>query len=293
METVFKPSQRTGVLFHGLLAFASFTLAVLAGARAALSPVGQSPAIYLLLVIIFLALFIFLAHQIYTLLSMRYTLSSSALDLRWGFRHELIPLAAIDWIYPVSDFDTPLPLPKLRLPGLISGRMEIKGLGPTVFAAAEANNLILVSSGERHFVISPENAGAFMSAYESAKADPARQDLKPVSESFRSLWRELKQDNHARRLLLLGAASAVILWVAALALSSLYPTVTWATLEIVPGSRLLILAVLGSFFWILNSNLGIFLHMQGTTERVMIYLLWVVTVLANLILTAALVIMAV
>jgi len=111
METEFLPPKRTGiwvllVLLLGAIAGIFYVLS--AASQAAQQTVFMAN---LLAAFVLIAVGIWLLLRLHTLLTTRYTLSRGGLELRWGLRREVIPMPEIEWIRPVSDFESKLPLP--------------------------------------------------------------------------------------------------------------------------------------------------------------------------------------
>ena len=107
-----------------------------------------------------------LLSRVYKLLTTRYMLGRGGLALRWGLRREVIPMPALNWIRPVTDFQTKLPLPLGALPGLIFGARKVLGLGVVEYAASDRRALLLVAASGRYFAISPRDPETFLSLYD-------------------------------------------------------------------------------------------------------------------------------
>lgn len=234
---------------------------------------------------------IFLIYRTFLLLTTRYRLTRSCLELHWGFQRERIPLDAIEWAHPVSDFDSPMPLPGFVLPWQYYGTRTIRGLGPVVFAATEKAEMVLIRAEDRHFVISPVSARAFAEKIEDFLNLGAEEPVEPLSQNPRTMLTEIFQEKIARRLLIAGLLSLLLLLAVVIAFSATRPSVTWITLEQVSSNRLLLLVLIGGLTWLSNTFLGAYFFLRSLLEKRWVFLLWGWSILICLILTTAAVFM--
>jgi hypothetical protein len=292
MEKEFLPPKRTGfwvllVLLLGVLA--AIIVLVIDASRTA-----QQLRFTLELVLAFMMLivWIWLLLRLHTLLTTRYTLSRRGLELRWGLRREVIPMPEIEWIRPVSDFKSKLPLPAFSFPGVYFGKKQVAGLGAVDFAATERHQFLLVACNGRYFVISPQEEQEFLDLFERLTELGSLESVISKSEGFGTLWHRVWSDSTTRRLILGGLAANAALLVLALALVRLQPNITWTTLETVPSQRLLLLPLLGLLTWLMDACAGAAFTLRGTLEKPMVYLLWGMPTILALLLAAAMLIMA-
>ena len=292
MDQVYEPPRRLSLLFNLSLGFlallGALALLFLGSGNAARDP--NLPL--LLLALPLLAVFLFLGHRAFLILTTRYLLDRSSLEIRWGFQREIIPLNLVEWAHPISDFDSPMPLPGFLLPWQYYGKRNIRGLGLVEFLATDKPNMVLIRAGKRHFVISPASAHAFAQEFEHVSALGAAEAMEPVSQNLRSMLGEIIQDGTAKKLLIAGFASVLLLLVVTIALSATRLNVTWITLERVPSNRLLLLTLVGVLAWLLNTLLGAYFYLQSLLEKRWIFLVWGWSVLVSLILALAAVFMS-
>jgi len=292
MEKEFFPPKRTGfwvllVLLLGIIAFF-----VILGIDASRTTQQPRFTFELLLALMMLIVWIWLVLRLHTLLTTRYTLSRSGLELRWGLRREVIPMPEIEWIRPVSDFKSKLPLPAFSLPGVYFGKKQVAGLGTVDFAATERRQFLLVACHGRYFVISPQEEHIFLDLFERLAELGSLESAIWISEGFGTLWHRVWSDSAARPLILGGLAANAALLVLAFALASLQPNVTWTTLETVPSQRLLLLPLLGLLAWLMDACAGAVFYLREAIEKPMVYLLWGMPTILALLLAAAMLIMA-
>lgn len=234
-----------------------------------------------------------IAYRIFTILTTVYTLNRDYLEITWGLRREVIPMGEIDWIHPITDFETPLPLGFTLLRGSYYSEKEISGLGKTLFVATLPEKMVLVKHQQRFLVISPENVEGFMENYELFAQMGSLQHVQAESENLKMLWQRVWSDPWARRLLSAGAISLLLLFVASLIISLAKQQIVWVSMEYVPAARAMLMAMIGLFFGLINTFTGLLLYLQDRVAAFLRNLLWGTTVLVNLILIFALIFMAI
>ena len=292
MDQTYEPPRRLSLLFNlglGLLAMlGTLLLLILGSGNAARDP---NPLL-LALALTLLGVFTYLNYRTFLILTTRYLLDRSSLEIRWGFQREIIPLDLVEWAHPVSDFDSPMPLPGFLLPWQYYGKRNIRGLGLVEFSATDKPNMVLIQAGDRHFVISPESAPAFAQDFENVSALGAAEDIEPVSQNLRAMLGEIFQDGPSRKLLIAGLVGMLLLLAVTIAFSATRLTVTWITLEQVPSNRLLLLLLVGVLVWLLNTLLGTYFYLQSLLEKRWVFLIWGWSVLVSLVLALAAVFMS-
>lgn len=293
MEEALKPPRKRSLIFNLIVGFIALVgglvLLVLGSGDASRQPNLLQLTLALVLFVV-VALF---SYQVFLVLTTRFQLTRSALELQWGFRREVLPLEQVEWAHPVLDFDSPMPLPGFVLPFQYYGIRRIRGLGTVEFAATDRRNMVLIRAGDRHFVISPEDAYAFASEFEKLSALGPQEVVAPLSQTGRNLIGEILQDSMARKLFTAGIVGLLTLTAVSIALSATRPTITWITLELVPSNRLLLLLLVGGLDWLLNTFLGGYFYLRGLLEKRWIFLIWSWSAFMSLTLSAAAVFMSV
>lgn len=293
MEEALKPPRKRSLIFNLIVGFIALVgglvLLVLGSGDASRQPNLLQLTLALVLFVV-VALF---SYQVFLVLTTRFQLTRSALELQWGFRREVLPLEQVEWAHPVLDFDSPMPLPGFVLPFQYYGIRRIRGLGTVEFAATDRRNMVLIRADSRHFVISPEDAYAFASEFEKLSALGPQEVVAPLSQTGRNLIGEILQDSMARKLFTAGIVGLLTLTAVSIALSATRPTITWITLELVPSNRLLLLLLVGGLDWLLNTFLGGYFYLRGLLEKRWIFLIWSWSAFMSLTLSAAAVFMSV
>ena len=293
MEEALKPPRKRSLVLNLIVGFIALVgglvLLVLGSGDASRQPNLLQLALALVLFVVE-ALF---SYQVFLVLTTRFQLTRSALELQWGFRREVLPLEQVEWAHPVLDFDSPMPLPGFVLPFQYYGIRRIRGLGTVEFAATDRRNMVLIRADSRHFVISPEDAYAFASEFEKLSALGPQEVVAPLSQTGRNLIGEILQDGMARKLFTAGIVGLLTLTAVSIALSATRPTITWITLELVPSNRLLLLLLVGGLDWLLNTFLGGYFYLRGLLEKRWIFLIWSWSAFMSLTLSAAAVFMSI
>ncbi len=293
MEEALKPPRKRSLVLNLIVGFIALVgglvLLVLGSGDASRQPNLLQLTLALVLFVV-VALF---SYQTFLVLTTRFQLTRSALELQWGFRREVLPLEQVEWAHPVLDFDSPMPLPGFVLPFQYYGIRRIRGLGTVEFAATDRRNMVLIRADSRHFVISPEDAYAFASEFEKLSALGPQEVVAPLSQTGRNLIGEILQDSMARKLFTAGIVGLLTLTAVSIALSATRPTITWITLELVPSNRLLLLLLVGGLDWLLNTFLGGYFYLRGLLEKRWIFLIWSWSAFMSLTLSAAAVFMSV
>lgn len=293
MEEALKPPRKRSLVLNLIVGFIALVgglvLLVLGSGDASRQPNLLQLTLALVLFVV-VALF---SYQTFLVLTTRFQLTRSALELQWGFRREVLPLEQVEWAHPVLDFDSPMPLPGFVLPFQYYGIRRIRGLGTVEFAATDRRNMVLIRADNRHFVISPEDAYAFASEFEKLSALGPQEVVAPLSQTGRNLIGEILQDSMARKLFTAGIVGLLTLTAVSIALSATRPTITWITLELVPSNRLLLLLLVGGLDWLLNTFLGGYFYLRGLLEKRWIFLIWSWSAFMSLTLSAAAVFMSV
>ena len=293
MEEALKPPRKQSLVFNfslGFIALVGGLVLLVLGSGDGSRP---SNLIQLALALVLFALVGLFSYQIFLVLTTRFQLNRSALELQWGFRREVLPLDQVEWAHPVLDFDSPMPLPGFVLPFQYYGIRRIRGLGTVEFAATDRRNMVLIRADNRHFVISPEDAYAFASEFEKLSALGPQEVVAPLSQTGRNLIGEILQDSMARKLFTAGIVGLLTLTAVSIALSATRPTITWITLELVPSNGLLLLLLVGGLDWLLNTFLGGYFYLRGLLEKRWIFLIWSWSAFMSLTLSAAAVFMSV
>ncbi len=274
----FPPPQRSGSLFQAVLALLLLAAAGVLYYRAALLPIGGAFLVTLLLALALTIPVPFLLYGWYALRRASYAVDRDRVRLQWGWRIEEIPMTQVLWVQWADALGTPLPLPKIRWPGMVVGQ-RVSPLGKVEFMAATTAPLLVIATENGLYAISPADAEGFLEAFRRA-AEEGTLETAAVRSQRPTRWLgEVWRDPWARGML-------IVAWVAVLA------ALVWSNLAAsgvaVPGAvgqdpaainRAVLLAVAAWLFQGLNLGLGLFAY-QSPRRRAMAYLIWLAGALA-------------
>ncbi len=269
----FTPPQQPGT---ALQVTAAAVLAASAGVcyYLAAQPAAQGGLAFLLLGLLLTAPLPLLLYGAYALRQAVYAVNRDRLVLQWGWWVEEIPMQAITWVQTADALETPLPLPRARWPGNLTGERQSGGLTYT-FMASQPQGLVVIATEHRRYVISPTDPAAFLEAVRRAAEEGSLETVLSASHRPTRWLNAIWNDPLARALLLAawGVTLAAVLW-SSLAASSLAPS------RGAPADdRAVLLAAAAVLFQGLNAGLGLFAY-QSPLRRAMAYLIWLTGALA-------------
>jgi hypothetical protein len=165
---LFPPSKRGGLVFHGALIVTLAFAAAWAFWRMSIAPVGLEFVAFILVGIVAFAPVPFLGYRAYALYRAQYRLDRDTLELRWGLRKELIPLADIEWVRPMEDLTNPIAPPAVPMPGAVLGLKRHRDLGVVEFLSSRLRGVLLVGTPKRVYAISPARPREFLDTFARA-----------------------------------------------------------------------------------------------------------------------------
>ncbi|MGB8253443.1 MAG: PH domain-containing protein [Anaerolineaceae bacterium] len=288
---VFSPTRRKGLLVMGS---AGVLLIIASGMAFYLSYAATSGLEVILWIVLgaILALpLLLLAYRGYALTTASYDVRREGLKLKWGLRSEEIPTGDIEWVRPARDLAFPLPLPRIWWAGAILGMRDVEGLGPVEYMAAEAGSILLVTTPDVVYAISPEDENRFIRAFRHASELGSLTPIQPQSVQPSFILGKIWQDHPARWLILGGLGLVILLLTVVTIIIPTRETINLgftplgvATLEPTSPERLLLLPVLNALAWLTDMLGGsFFFRQQG--RKALAYLLWGSSPLLGLMLT--------
>jgi hypothetical protein len=273
-----------------IIVFAS--LAAIFAVLASQEPIGLRFTIYILMAGLTFFPLPFLVYSLYSVNRANYSLDRENLTLTWGLRVEQIPVSEVEWVRPMEALATPLGLPLLHLPGVITGSRRHPDLGPIEFLATDAKALVLVATSKRVFVISPQDTIGFMQSIQRAIEMGSLSSAAPQSVYPSFVVGQAWESMLTRYLWLAGLLLNIglLAWV-----SSLIPTLGQIPLgflpsgsagELVPGAGLILLPVVSLFFYIIGWVTGLIFY-RRPGSRPLAYIIWFSGVFATLLFLVA------
>ncbi len=287
MEKVFLPPQqkmlnRNRILLVGLLLLA-LALIVLANLKIFI----DFASVFVTVAFLLAVPFFYVLYRLNQANHISYAIGEDCLNVVWGVNRLQIPLREIDWAHHVDDFEQKLPLPRWHLPGAFLNHFEIRGLGKTRFIATDPKKMILIKFMDRYCVVSPDDPSSFLSLLQERQALAPLCEDGILEETFKTLTLKIRQDAWMKRWALFGGIALGLLWLCVLLMIGMFETVTWVTLEEVRSSQLLLLAIMGTFAWMVSIVIAFFAIIQSKAEKLLVYMLLASSMLTCLILAVA------
>jgi hypothetical protein len=276
---LFYPPHRLGLIVQITAILLFLALAILGIRQATQTPIGLEFLLYLIPVFLAFGLIPLIGYRAYALWRASYLLERDGIYLRWGLREEIIPMDVVKWVRSSQDFETGLPRPWLRWPGAVLGVRKLPDGTRVEYLAAQTSQLILVSTADQVFAISPSNQEEFMLAYHRFAELGSLTPLATRSVYPASLLRRVWASPVARYLLLVGLLASLLLlvlvslYVPSLSTISLWLNQDGSPSEMLPAVYLLLLPVLNGAFFFTNALLGLYLF-RSYERRILAYLLW-------------------
>jgi hypothetical protein len=253
---------------------------------------GVTSLVYFVIALLLFLPIPLLVYRISALLRAEYTISRDGIQLQWGMRQETLSIDDVDWIKIDREGKTQLNLPRFYWPGSILGVQPDEEFGEIEYLASSPNNLVLIKSRGKCYVISPPDAAQFIAVYQKALELGSLTPLlsRSVSPSFplAKAW-EIRP---ARYILLVGLFLnvALLVWV-----SLVVPQHETISLNFespglpaqeVPSGQLYLLPFIGLFFYVFDFILG-WIYYRREGGRLAAYILWTGSVVTPLLLVMA------
>jgi hypothetical protein len=275
----FYPPHRLGLISQIIAILLLIIIGALGLWMTVRSPIGPGFLLYLIPVSLAFILIPLVSYRAYALWRAYYLLERDGIYLRWGLREEVIPMDSVTWVRMEQELGTNLPRPWFRWPGAILGSRALPDGTRVEYLAAQSNQLILVSSADRLFAISPSNPEEFMLTYHRFAELGSLTPLTGHSVYPANLLRRIWAAPYARYLLLAGLLASIIvlvlvsLYIPALTTISLRLTQDGSPTEKLPSVYMLLLPVLNGVIFFANTVLGLYLF-RSDEQRTLAYLLW-------------------
>jgi hypothetical protein len=274
---VFYPPRRQGLLFHGALVLGLGGVSTLAFFYGMNQRSGSFFVLFLLISLLVFAPLPWILYRAYALALASYRLERDGLRLRWGMRAEDIPLPDVEWVRRPADLATDLPMPKLHYPGAILGSVNTRDLGPMEYMAADKENMLLVATPRRIFVISPENPQAFLRTFQRTLEMGSLAPLSSVSVLPAAYLSQIWADRITRGLLIAGFILNLLLLVEVSLLLGRSGSLAVAR-SVEETQQLLLLPILGAFIYVIDLATGLFFYRQNrqprSKPRLIAYVIW-------------------
>ena len=283
---LFPPSKRGGLLFHALLLVALAGLSAWGFWQLSATAVGPAFVLYLLVGLIAFAPIPLLGYRAYALYRAQYRLDRDTLELRWGLRNEIIPLADIEWVRPVEDLTHPLAAPPIPMPGAVLGLRRHRDLGIVEFVASTWRGLLLVGTPKRVYAISPAQPADFLDTFARAVELGSLREAPPKSLYPSFVFAHAWESGLVRYLWLAGLFLNLGLaaWISLLIPSSPFFALGYRpdrSPDAVPSGQLIIIPLVSAFLSLVGWIAGLFFYRWGKRQTISI-VLWGASALSSL-----------
>ena len=286
------PPPRRGRTTQVALIIAFASLVAVCALQASREPIGLRFTIYIVVAGFAFIPLPFLAYGLYSLTRANYSLDREKLTISWGLRVEQIPISDVEWVRPIEALASPLALPLLRLPGVITGTRHHPDFGLLEFLAADTRALLLVATSKRVFVISPQETVEFVQSIQRAIEMGNLTSSTPSSVYPTFILGQAWESMLTRYLWLSGffLNIGLLVWV-----SVLIPTLSIIPLgflpsgaagDPVPGAGLILLPVVSFFFYFIGMAAGLFFYRRDS-QRPLAHILWFSSIFSTLIFLVA------
>ena len=287
MEHTFVPPRRLGLVFHLGVLFMLLIVAAIGLDRGSNTEVGLRYFLFIMLFLIAVIPVPVVVYRIYVLLRSSYTVSPEGFRLRWGLRLEDIPMDTIMEVVRVDQLPLGLPVPVSRMPGSVIGVRRSPRYGDLEFMGTTPQNMVMIRTSHRSYVISPQKPEALLAAYQRANEIGTLSPVRAQSIYPGSMFGDVWGAPPARLLIIVGLllGAAILTW-SSLVLPSfpeLQLPVTGSDLNprVVTISQLIFLSILNLVFYVVNLVLGLFFFRLPST-RPLAYLLLSSSILTSL-----------
>lgn len=162
---LFSPPRLRGLIFNLGLILVLSLLAIALLVIASQTSLGPGFLGYLLGALAIASPIPVLANRAFAILRSHYEIQRDGIRLKWGYREVHLPITDVTYVELVEDLLFPLEFPPRQWPGAITGTNQQDQLGWVEFLASEKNDLVMVGTRERVFVISPKDAKGFVRTY--------------------------------------------------------------------------------------------------------------------------------
>jgi hypothetical protein len=277
-----KPPILRGLLIGGILFILLLGGIIFGILQIANGEINPLLGIWVFIVVLGLPLLLMVVYRLYGLISARYILDRDGFYLRWGFSVEQIPLSSIDKMIRGDEIPTNLVPPFVfRWPGCIVGQKMVEELGLVeFFATRPINEQLFIPLKERNLIISPPDIENFHQSFLEVVHLGSLEEIPAISVRPDFFSARLWADRLARFLILSGLIlDLCLLGYLGFRTVNLPEGVPFgfdsAGLPdtFVPPSQLLLLPLVGSFFWLANFVVGVWLY-RLEKDRQVAYVVW-------------------
>lgn len=268
----FAPPRRSGLLFQGGLIIIFGLASVLSLIQMLSEPIGGAFFLYMMAALLSFAVVPWAVYRWLALRGAYYLMERNGLRLHWGLRVEDVPMTSVRWVRSEKEvrqlLGKRLPLPFGHTPGAILGSRRLGDGSLLEYLAADVRHMVLISTDERVYVVSPLHTEEFIYTLQRLMELGTIAPLSRRSQYPTLVLTQVWQSRFARLLLLAGMGLGIGLfaWVSFLIpqLPEIY--MGFYTADPSPPTQLLLLPILNSVFYLVNTLAGIFLYRRSILQ---------------------------
>jgi len=272
---VFYPERRIGLIFNLIAASILLVIAGWGIWQAFQAQGGFDFILYALAALIALLLFPYMLYRFMALRAARYVIERDGIHLLWGIRSEEVPMDEVLWIRRANELAVLPMTPIFWLPGTIIGTRHNRDIGDIEYFATIKSNLVIIAIEGKAYAVSPAEADEFVLTFKRLMELGSLSPIAPRSVYPTFFIARVWTEPYARYLLLAGFVLNILLfvWVSLQAPNYDEIRLGFATSgEPVPSIRLLLLPIISSFLFALDSFIGLFFFRreivsEGSTPR--------------------------
>lgn len=284
---IFYPARQTGTIFQITLMLLFIAAGIWGIWGTTTAEMAPQLLPYLALILLFLVTVPYLIYRLYGLHLSAYILERGGITLQWGWRSETLPMDQVKWIYRDTDLETSPKPPILHWPGAVTGIRKFQH-GPEVeFMASRTKQLVIISSSDRYYAISPLYVDEFLATYQELIELGSLQTLPRRSIQPNLVITEITKDRVSLSMILAGALLNIsfLIWVL-----QVIPSRETISLGFKPDGllreplasvRLILFPVLNSSAYLANLVLGLFMY-RTLENQALAYILWAAGILTAL-----------
>jgi len=283
------PPKRQGI-FIGFLLLGILILGISTGiTQLAAGRITPLLGFWTALFIIFIPLVLLVIYRLYGLMNATYLLNRDGFFLRWGLAIDEIPLEKIREIVPMNKISDGLrPKPGFWWPGCVVGTLVVENLGFfEFFSSTSSSRSVVIALENRNLVISPPSVDDFIQTFHDVVRLGSLEEIPERTARPNFFSAQLWSDTLARSMIIIG----LVTFLSLLAYISIQVGVLPNTVPfgfdangnpnpLVPAAQLIILPLVGGFFWLIDLIMGAWLFRRKKNQPVA-YIVWGLSILAG------------
>ena len=232
-----------------------------------------------------------LVYRAYAILRASYLVVPDGISITWGFRIEEIPMENVLWVSLNSDLERPLPLPRPRWPGNVTGTRQLDEGREVEFMAAWTRDLVVIATSKQVCAISPVDSGRFLQPFQSISRLGSLNPMTARSVYHTFFVGRVWAARPARTILIIGLVLSIgfLFWI-----SVVLPAQPEITFQINRGrvsrpittAQFFLLPILNALFFLIDLLLGVFFYRHPYSQP-LAYLMWGSSVITSLLFIGA------